>query len=531
MTTLTTRPIPLLPLVLPIPMYCNDRPSSTGSGSPPSSLGVGLGQSDSLLLERHHEVTSPRISSAGSSYSRNCGNSPIRMDSSVLIDQESRRTRSFSHMEHDHNRDNCDKINDRMSCCSDDSELSVGQEECCDNGSAATGSVSKRSRFSGTGNDHDQGIDECESGDNLSSLSEDNRVRGGSEPLCNDDASSDSNSIRESGDPGLLSSPSSLGVQAGSIIRPSPTRLQEEFLRKSHLYAEQLMKQQMQFMAVARASAFQLHHGALSPDMCKVGFRPPENANTFSSFGGIQSHLNAISKISSQLTCEESALSRLTAFGLSSSRELSQSPPSSLNQFHQHHNHPLLPHQLLNNNLNERNLKFSIDNILKADFGRRITDPILKRAAGQSAGGGKSSHNGRRTSNRTNSEKHGAPIDLTSSLLAGSSVNSNSAISTPSVNLRTSIDPIPTATSPSSASSSPNFNVATGVSSSQSSSTCTATSPSSSSTPAAASNSGGSTTENGSSSGGSVNNGSGGPVVWPAWVYCTRYSDRPSSGE
>lgn len=24
---------------------------------------------------------------------------------------------------------------------------------------------------------------------------------------------------------------------------------------------------------------------------------------------------------------------------------------------------------------------------------------------------------------------------------------------------------------------------------------------------------------------------SGGPMVWPAWVYCTRYSDRPSSGK
>jgi hypothetical protein len=22
-----------------------------------------------------------------------------------------------------------------------------------------------------------------------------------------------------------------------------------------------------------------------------------------------------------------------------------------------------------------------------------------------------------------------------------------------------------------------------------------------------------------------------GPQLWPAWVYCTRYSDRPSSGE
>jgi hypothetical protein len=28
-----------------------------------------------------------------------------------------------------------------------------------------------------------------------------------------------------------------------------------------------------------------------------------------------------------------------------------------------------------------------------------------------------------------------------------------------------------------------------------------------------------------------TNDGKKGPQLWPAWVYCTRYSDRPSSGE
>ncbi|EAU76363.2 AGAP008025-PA, partial [Anopheles gambiae str. PEST] len=42
---------------------------------------------------------------------------------------------------------------------------------------------------------------------------------------------------------------------------------------------------------------------------------------------------------------------------------------------------------------------------------------------------------------------------------------------------------------------------------------------------------GGGAGSTGSSSGsGSSGSGSGGPMVWPAWVYCTRYSDRPSSG-
>ncbi|XP_043791080.1 homeobox protein invected-like [Apis laboriosa] len=129
-----------------------------------------------------------------------------------------------------------------------------------------------------------------------------------------------------------------------------------------------------------------------------------------------------------------------------------------INNSNHHNNH--------NNNNNNNNLqhqaglKFSIDNILKADFGRRITDPIsLKKSRPK------------KVSSR--------PIDLTKDFL-------ESATET------------------------------TEKSSSETSSTTNATSV---------------TTANPAS------NTPGPPVTdpgkqlpWPAWVYCTRYSDRPSSG-
>lgn len=43
--------------------------------------------------------------------------------------------------------------------------------------------------------------------------------------------------------------------------------------------------------------------------------------------------------------------------------------------------------------------------------------------------------------------------------------------------------------------------------------------------------SGESNTGSASSTGTSTANGANGQSLWPAWIYCTRYSDRPSSGE
>ncbi|KAG5327215.1 HMIN protein, partial [Pseudoatta argentina] len=111
-----------------------------------------------------------------------------------------------------------------------------------------------------------------------------------------------------------------------------------------------------------------------------------------------------------------------------------------------------------NNNLqHQTGLKFSIDNILKADFGRRITDPIsLKKSRPK------------KVSSR--------PIDLTKDFLESSSDTSER---------------------------------------SSSETTTTNASPTSVSTGNTTSNQTGTTDP--------------GKMLWPAWVYCTRYSDRPSS--
>ncbi|XP_076751970.1 uncharacterized protein LOC143424047 [Xylocopa sonorina] len=123
-----------------------------------------------------------------------------------------------------------------------------------------------------------------------------------------------------------------------------------------------------------------------------------------------------------------------------------------------HHNN----HNNNNNLQHQAGLKFSIDNILKADFGRRITDPIsLKKCRPK------------KVSSR--------PIDLTKDFLESASESSEK---------------------------------------------------SSSETSSAATNASSGTV----STGNSASNASGPPATdpgkqlpWPAWVYCTRYSDRPSS--
>jgi hypothetical protein len=129
----------------------------------------------------------------------------------------------------------------------------------------------------------------------------------------------------------------------------------------------------------------------------------------------------------------------------------------------------------INNNHNngtqhQASLKFSIDNILKADFGRRITDPISFK--------------------KSRPKKFMTrPVDLSKDFLESSSEGSERGSEKGSergseISIRN--------TSPSLLSCSP-------VSSAMS----TAGTPTDSSK----------------------------LMQWPAWVYCTRYSDRPSSGE
>ncbi|XP_041985055.1 homeobox protein invected-like [Aricia agestis] len=112
--------------------------------------------------------------------------------------------------------------------------------------------------------------------------------------------------------------------------------------------------------------------------------------------------------------------------------------------------------------INQSCLKFSIDNILKADFGRRITDPLMKRKSLKSR----------------QFEAKSAPVK---------------EVPVPSKDLEARVPEIK-----------PSDKGAIDLSKSDDSGS------------------------NQSSTAGAT--GGDGPMVWPAWVYCTRYSDRPSSG-
>ncbi|RZB49890.1 hypothetical protein BDFB_002640 [Asbolus verrucosus] len=127
---------------------------------------------------------------------------------------------------------------------------------------------------------------------------------------------------------------------------------------------------------------------------------PPPNEDTPLSFKNIESHLNAISQITNSTLDPDlrkspsSPLSRRLS-SPSSTKSVPGSPsflaytkpdrepdlfrgsdapesPEGRNDFY--FNQKTLPAN--NNDANNASLKFSIDNILKADFGRRITDPI-----------------------------------------------------------------------------------------------------------------------------------------------------------
>ncbi|XP_071053546.1 homeobox protein invected [Onthophagus taurus] len=141
------------------------------------------------------------------------------------------------------------------------------------------------------------------------------------------------------------------------------------------------------------------------------------------------------------------------------------SPESGKNEFQNfylrhHHHHQISKSNVNNNDANNPNLKFSIDNILKADFGRRITDPINIRKSKPTkkviviAGGEEKFEEGGKpaataaTTTATTTTTTAVPVDLSKS-------EEKSEKSSESSNQ---------------------------------------------------------------------------PMLWPAWVYCTRYSDRPSSG-
>lgn len=177
----------------------------------------------------------------------------------------------------------------------------------------------------------------------------------------------------------------------------------------------------------------------------------------------------------------------------------------------------------------ESMLKFSIDNILKADFGRRrITDPINKL---------------RKISNAI---IQGASIS--------NHINYNNNKQLPTIpsprhsSLSSAFDPMSPTSTTSNSSSSPVLRSPPPPSSTPMSTTSTnmsfGDSPSKLFSPmdlTASNGTGGSKAETAAANESRISSGSGtgakaettksgAPMVWPAWVYCTRYSDRPSSG-
>ncbi|XP_044263268.1 homeobox protein invected-like [Tribolium madens] len=133
------------------------------------------------------------------------------------------------------------------------------------------------------------------------------------------------------------------------------------------------------------------HNSCCSDDtVLSVGNENPPPEDTPLSFKNIESHLNAISQItnstldperkspsSPRISSPSSTKSGSPGFLVytKSDRDVdlfrgSSTPESPENYYNQK------TLQANNNDANNGNLKFSIDNILKADFGRRITDPI-----------------------------------------------------------------------------------------------------------------------------------------------------------
>lgn len=272
------------------------------------------------------------------------------------------------------------------SCNSTDSDLSVGQEKIDDDKSDnydQTESETVENRMS----QNILGDDEEDVSSNASS----SQYTNNSTRLCN------------------LQNPKEISENA--MMRPNPSRLQEEIFRNSQLYAEELVRQQLAAAACIQSisgtktfphidpSAFSekprlilsSNSDEIEPSLVsKLGFQSNvftpqtidnnQNGNNIFcnnksaiNFQNIHSHLSAISQITNNLT---SNIKKDDSTSLSSlSRESSQSPSNFQHLKHHHQNMIFHTHQ---NQLHERSLKFSIDNILKADFGRRITEPLLR---------------------------------------------------------------------------------------------------------------------------------------------------------
>ncbi|XP_046811347.1 homeobox protein invected-like [Lucilia cuprina] len=369
---------------------------------------------------------------------------------------------------------------------------------------------------------------------------------------------------------------------ATTAVNISP--FQEEFLRKSHLYAEELMKHQMQLMAAARASAFSLRSNSLTQLHHTHQISPTANLvhhlNPLAKIGQLSAAAAAALSVAAQqnhnkplnhtqhthhmlqqqqqqqqqqhqhLHQQYDTLAKLTDLSKQhspASTTSTQHMMSTLNQLQtQMQAHlPGLLHDN-NDNLHERALKFSIDNILKADFGRSnsLDSPPHVRKSGQHK-----SHTQRQNRlNTTSSSSSSVACNSAHTMLTDSLEHSAQSlvhnISPSTQTFSTSLATICTNSNDSSS---------TAVSSSYSSANGAADLVKSSPSQTPTLSPGFSTSlENGAAGSGTNKNvnssskseestttatstsatGTGnGPIVWPAWVYCTRYSDRPSSGK
>lgn len=449
MTTLTSRSLPLVSLQL------NLTGNSAISAMHPMQRHNSLLPSDSLRISPKDDIRF----NGGLVRHPFCENETRKSSEQPIDDMSDARSSSVSSYQADYHKEIDD---DQRSYCSNDSELSVGKEG------------EDEQRFSG-------------------------RTASGKQSIASDMESVDGSlsdrlerapAFEESSSDTMRCSTSTFATtkEQINVIRPSPTRIQEELFRKSQMYAEELMRHQMNFMAATRglnlspkqiaehSFGFPVRPDALSPrgDETKIGFRPHIRLNSdlekkwstiedrsshspeATPFRGIHTHLNAISKITSALGRD---FVHLTSTDSITSRESSQSPPGQYNQ-------------AINNNINETSLKFSIDNILKPGFGRRITDPLLKR-----------NKTNRKSTQRLSTNNEKIPVDL-SSTLTGSSTGPSSIGNDTTSQIQTQ----------------------------RSSSTATGKNSATSNNETESSN-------------------EKPPMVWPAWVYCTRYSDRPSSGK
>ncbi|KAL7047732.1 hypothetical protein ACKWTF_003090 [Chironomus riparius] len=364
---------------------------------------------------------------------------------------------------------------------SNDSELSVGQEKIVHNEQSE--SKNNNTNIKNNSNNNNNSKESIDSDDD-------------------DEEMSNASSSQYTTSSTRLCSPQQSTREIGDMMRP--IQFHEEILRSSQLYAEEILRQRIAAAARLQSATDTKSHNNNSLDepepsiISKLSFQTGlfastklttadngsnENGNNIFSaksainFQNIHSHLSAISQITHSLG---SNMKKDDTTSLSSlSRESSQSP-SGFQQFnkqqhhhnnlHHHHNHHHATHQ---NQLHEHNLKFSIDNILKADFGRRITEPLLLKTSRLKRSSKHHHHQQQQQHQQHEKEKINnsfTTVDTLQKEPHNSSVTKDKSLDQ-------------------------SFSSSTETSSK--SDAGTSTSP--------------------------------GGTVWPAWVFCTRYSDRPSS--